>query len=373
MPQVITFEDYVPPARYDGIPWTDARVYEGASSTGPWTLIDTITLTPVDSDPANPAERSFTTELASDTPALWYRIIFVDGTGDVSQPTDPVQNIAGGSSDVGPCLEWVTAADVAAVCESVGTDYSVFDNYALMASQALYELSGRQFSGVCGPVTVRPCVPSCSCWFPGSLAFWYSGGGGWWGNAAYWIAGGGGGVAAVQDCGSGGGCCGSLSRVKLAGYPVQQITEVKINGVAIDASNYRLDGNKWLTYLNDADGNPQRWPGCQNLARADTEEGTFSVSYTHGIDPPLLGQEAAAQLACALASTGAECGLPAGTSKVTRLGIQIEMLSNAKGIPISFASIPLVQLFLQTYNPAGLRRRSAAWSPDIQPYAQKVG
>lgn len=161
--------------------------------------------------------------------------------------------------------------------------------------------------------------------------------------------------------------------MKLAAYPVQQITEVKINGTAIDASNYRLDGNKWLTYLNAADGSFQRWPACQNLGLEDTEAGTFSVSYTHGIDPPMIGQEAAAQLACALVGTGEDCGLPPGTSRVTRLGLQIEMLSNGKGVPISFSAIPAVQLFLQTYNPAGLRRRSAAWSPDIAPYAQKLG
>lgn len=201
-------------------------------------------------------------------------------------------------------------------------------------------------------------------------SYWYTGNNGWWG---FWLGGGGNGVSAVQDCGSGGGCCGALSRVKLQGYPVIEITEVKINGDVITADNYRLDGWKWLTYLNDANGDFQRWPACQNLARPDTDAGTFSVTYTHGMDPPDLGLEAAAQLACAIAATGEDCGLPAGTSRVTRLGLVIEMLKDGKGVPISFTSIPLVQLFLSTYNPAGLRRRSAVWSPDLAPFAVKLG
>lgn len=92
MAQVITFEGYRPSPRFDSIPWTEARVEEATTEDGPWTQIDVFALSPVDSDPEHPASRSFTTELASDTPDLWYRIVFADGTGDVLQPTTPVQN-----------------------------------------------------------------------------------------------------------------------------------------------------------------------------------------------------------------------------------------------------------------------------------------
>lgn len=96
MAQVITFEDYVPIARDDSTPWTQARIEEGATVSGPWTTIDTINLDPVDADPSKPASRSFTTELASDTPDLWYRVVFLDATGDDSIPTSPIQNGAQG-------------------------------------------------------------------------------------------------------------------------------------------------------------------------------------------------------------------------------------------------------------------------------------
>lgn len=92
MAQVITFEDYRPSPRYDGLPWTEAELYEGAEVDGPWTLLETFTLAPVDADPENPAYRDFTTELASDEVDLWYHFVFKDATGDELQATAPVQN-----------------------------------------------------------------------------------------------------------------------------------------------------------------------------------------------------------------------------------------------------------------------------------------
>ena len=96
MAQVITFEGYTPVPRYDSIPWTEARIYEAVaedSLDADWTLIETITLSPVDADPANPASRDFTTELAT-AEDLWYRIVFADANGDVLVPTLPVQNVS---------------------------------------------------------------------------------------------------------------------------------------------------------------------------------------------------------------------------------------------------------------------------------------
>lgn len=94
MAQVITFEDYTPPARFDSLPWTQVRIEEAATSTGTWATIDTLTLSPTDADPSDPAVRSFTTENASDTADLWYRVIFLDADSDESQPSTPIQNTA---------------------------------------------------------------------------------------------------------------------------------------------------------------------------------------------------------------------------------------------------------------------------------------
>lgn len=93
MAQVITFEDYRPPSREDDQPWTQARVEEAATSDGSYTQVDTIDLDPVDTDPAAPTLRSFTTDNGTSL-GLWYRVVFLDEDGNESQPTDPIQNLA---------------------------------------------------------------------------------------------------------------------------------------------------------------------------------------------------------------------------------------------------------------------------------------
>lgn len=114
MSQVVSLEDVRPSPRYDGEPWTQARFEEGTASTGPWTTLETIALSPVDSDPANPAYRSFTTDLASDTEGLWYRIVFLDAGGDTGLPTFPIQNVADSRPVYASVAELATLAKVSA-------------------------------------------------------------------------------------------------------------------------------------------------------------------------------------------------------------------------------------------------------------------
>lgn len=92
MPQVISFDNYLPPARFDDLPWKQVLVEEADTAEGVWAVIDTLTLSPVDDDPSDPALRSFTTEAASDEAGLWYRVTFLDEDGDTSQPSTPVRN-----------------------------------------------------------------------------------------------------------------------------------------------------------------------------------------------------------------------------------------------------------------------------------------
>jgi len=93
MSVVVSLEDFRPSPRYDGEPWTDAQIYEGTASTGPFTLLETIPITPVDADPENPAYRNFTTDLGT-ADELWYYIVFVDADASTGQPTSPIQNVA---------------------------------------------------------------------------------------------------------------------------------------------------------------------------------------------------------------------------------------------------------------------------------------
>jgi hypothetical protein len=106
---VVTFEGFTPPPRHDASaqPWTQVRIEESAAATGTFTVIDTLALSPLDTDPANPALRSFTTTHATQ-PAGWYRLTFLDAASNTSPPTAPFANAADPVEAIKPAV-----ADVA--------------------------------------------------------------------------------------------------------------------------------------------------------------------------------------------------------------------------------------------------------------------
>lgn len=100
---ILTLFGYIPPERFDSIPWTSARIQQSSTEDGSYTLVEEIALNPVDVDPANPLARSFTTELA--TAGDFYRLIWVDGDGTLSNPTQPVQLVDDPSEFYGTTAE----------------------------------------------------------------------------------------------------------------------------------------------------------------------------------------------------------------------------------------------------------------------------
>lgn len=90
MSYVVTLQGLSPLPRYDSLPWTQAKIEESASNVGPWSVIDTITLLPVDADPAHPTVRNLTTPNAV-LPGGWYRVSFTDAAGH-SQAAPVVAN-----------------------------------------------------------------------------------------------------------------------------------------------------------------------------------------------------------------------------------------------------------------------------------------
>lgn len=256
----------------------------------------------------------------------------------------------------GPCSLWTTVDDVAGCCSTDETQdplelAAALTVAATTATQLLYDLSGRQFVGSCER-TVRPCSSQCMCGVQvlsrGHLVGW---------NGECW---------GRTPCG-----CTALSEVVLSGYPVRSITNVKIDGVVLDPSQYRLDGYRYLVRVDGA-----RWPSCQALDLADTEDGTWSVTYVFGQDPPQMAQSAVAQLACEIYKScrGLECVLPTGTTRVTRQGIVIErtFMQRDANTGAWRTGMPLVDAFLNAVNPYGLRRRPTFWGPGRR-YPRGVG
>lgn len=298
----------------------------------------------------------------------------------------PPDVIPGEPPQAGPCTTWINGEDITQICKVEATvdNIQILDMCAIAASMLLYELSGRKYPGICEQ-TVRPCAAPCSGWnnlvgFPSQA--W---GGGWGYNGGLWGWFGGDGSAL---CG-----CQPLSQVELPGYPAVAIEEVKIDGAVLapldtdSDPTYRLDQWAHLVRLwkpNGANPQPRFWPSCQNLSLDDDQPGTFSVAYTYGVTPPLPGIMAAEQLACELykAYNGQPCALPSGTTEVTRQGIRVQRLLTSWNLQLSrfglnpgsyMTGMPLVDSFLSAFNPYGKRRRSVAWSPDLQQPARRLG
>lgn len=305
--------------------------------------------------------------------AAWWEVttggktISTDEFNVVVKSHAPLTFTASGPT-VGPCAAWLTGAQVDAFC-SAGASMEGgpdFDFAAEMASSILFELSGRQFWGACLS-TVRPCAQTCGCWgggFVGTLAIAGASALGvpinWTGGS--WDCGG-------QQCG-----CGVLSEILLDGYPVTEIVQVKIGGVVQSPTTYRLDQYRRLVCAGNL-----LWPVCQNLTLPDTEQGTWSVTYRHGMEPPLAGKQAAAQLACQLkqAMGGQACALDASVQEVVRQGIKvtkgrIATLVNAIGSKPEGTGLALVDAFLVAYNRHGLTRRPAVWSPDSPRFPRRT-
>ena len=102
MAQVVTFEDYRPIERYDGLPWESARIEELQGDL--YTQIDLITLDPIDADPTNPQRRNLTTANASDD-GIWYRVVFVDAAGAESVTEGVSRGVTEALSETALCTD----------------------------------------------------------------------------------------------------------------------------------------------------------------------------------------------------------------------------------------------------------------------------
>jgi hypothetical protein len=324
----------------------------------------------VDAEVTNPGVGIFVLDLPAATePGQWFYTIA--GTGDViadGQGEFTVLQSVMAPQDVpwpefGPCQPWIDCGDIRAVCEAEGDD-ALLDGIAAMASQIMFLISGRQYTGNCER-TVRPCeTVQNACW--GGMNGWVGWPWAWTWDGGSW------GWYDSMGCHCG---CKALSRVMLPGYPVTTITEVKIDGIVQAAATYRLDEWQFLTRMRDpAEPTiPLFWPACQIMDLDDTESGTWSVSYLSGVAPPLAGKAAATALACELLP-GADCKLPTNAVRIVRQGLTIERLQPlAQMLLRGETGIVAIDAFMAAYNPNRLRRRPAIWSPDGPKYARSVG
>lgn len=118
-------------------------------------------------------------------------------------------------------------------------------------------------------------------------------------------------------------------RLELPYQPVVSIVAVTIEGVTVDPSEYGLvDGRHLVRYRNDAD-ELIGWPTEQDLSVELGGERTWSVTYTHGADPPVGGVRSAItlaeQLARAWTPSQEGCRLGKATRTIARQGVTVAL------------------------------------------------
>lgn len=247
--------------------------------------------------------------------------------------------------DYGPCEDWPYIQCAVWPTGSAGvTGYAVSS-----ASLALWAATGQVF-GLCER-TIRPCRSDCA---DRSAPWWeWTADAGWPRPLLYrgnWFN---------IMCGSCPGSCScvGISEARLPG-PVHSIVQVKLNGEVLSATGvYRLDDGVMLTRI---DGGV--WPTCQDMAAADTEDNTWSVTARFGLDVPVLGQQAVGELAAEIANacTGAECRLPPGVTTLARQGVTIDF-GNMNDIA---ERLYFCGLFINAVNPKRLQVGAEVYNID---------
>lgn len=260
----------------------------------------------------------------------------------------------------GPCSNW----PVRWSCDIVSQTPDDVEYATAAATEILFNLSGQQF-GMC-TASLRPCrrytytSPWPSAWREWPLY------GGWTYPQPALIAG----QWFNLTCGPcGDSCsCNNLSEILLP-TNILTVTEVRVDGAPLATGNYRLDDGHLLVRTDGLD-----WPKSNNMALADTEVGTWSVSGEYGLPVPVLGQLAMGELACQLlkAINGEDCQLPKYVQSVARQGVSIVFPAVQEFLKEGRIGLYLSDLFLDTVNPNKLRKRSRTYSVE-GPSHRQVG
>jgi hypothetical protein len=227
-------------------------------------------------------------------------------------------------------------------CHLNGLSPTMTDAILGAATRWLWEATNRRF-GNC-PVTIRPCMKDCYGGYTGGTNIgaypaWipYRTTSGWFN-------------VSCGRCGN--NCsCGHVSTVKLptTGF----VHEVTLDGVTMDAEDWRLDNRQYLLRL---DGGV--WPSCQDMA---ADPPTWAVTYTPGLPVPLQGQIALGQLVCQMArlACGDKCQLPAGVVSVVRQGVTVNIAPTTEAV----TGLWLIDSWMGMVNRAPAR----VWWPEMTP------
>lgn len=266
--------------------------------------------------------------------------------------TDPTVTAATGRLT---CAAWCTPLDVAKCgpCSGSSFDTDVLDDAIQTASDILFFLSGKQFTGVC-PDVVRPMRDNSGWYYSGILPIGQIEVNlGSYNRSSFYRT-----RDYIYDRRN------VPSEVLLPAYPVNAITQVLVDGQVVPPSAYRIADDRWLMRVDGSS-----WPCSQDLAQPTTALGTFQVSYTYGVPIPPAGVRAAAAYACqvvqACSTDGSDCTLPPRTRQVVRQGVTMTTNTSDDFIDNGKTGVPAADAFIKAVNPKGYSSRAAVFSPDV--------
>lgn len=257
----------------------------------------------------------------------------------------------------GPCTPWTTVGAVQADPRAYRADGSpllpgLLQTKIDVASELLYRLSGRQFAGVCTDI-VRPTMRWYRVDDDMPQTPWS-----WWGRWPDRIE-----TYTSRDPHRWDGNT-SPQEITLGAYPLRQILEVRANGQVIPSAAYRIDNRRTLVNLDERN---YPWPVAQDMtADPATDDNTFQVTFEYGQAPNQGGVDACIRYAIELAkgACGDPCQLPERVLSMQMQGVSYAVLDPMTFLDKGKTGIYEVDMWLQSVNPNGLRRRSTVLTPD---------
>lgn len=279
----------------------------------------------------------------------------------------------------GPCLldAWQPDETCLKLPATITDEQKQF--YQRLAAEILYMRTGQRFGRSCA-IEVRPCygggcngADTDGWWFGGPVPLGYNG-------PFYPYRGADGMIRNWRGCGCGDRChCGpELCQIELPG-PIFDITEVNIDGVVVDSICYVAYDGRYLTLKTEAfkTRHPDLaakysdcWPTCQDYTKTAPGEGTWSITYSTGVAAPFMAQAAVTELMNHFAGMCDGCGCGTDTrqnlTRLSRQGVDMEFADPQQVFQDDRIGLPICDLFVQTYNPAGLPRAMRVFSPDMK-------